>query len=166
MLDKIADWFGQQGERPNKFTRYMGERIRTAREEAGFSQEKLASLIYLRRATLSDIENGKVETDAGTLSLLSYCLRKPLLYFFPKPIYEELVKKDMDALSLEMQMQFEQINGDELKKLAIDIIKAFAKFDPKDMVARLAPDFAAMIVNEIEIDKEMKEHDGKRRKKK
>ena len=155
MLDKIADWFGTKGESPNKFTRYMGERIRTAREEAGFSQEKLASLVYLRRATLSDIENGKVETDSSTLGLLSYCLRKPLVYFFPKPIYEELVKKDMDALSLEMQMQFEQIYDDDLKKIAIDIVKVLGKFDPKDMVARLAPNFAAMVADEIQIDEEM-----------
>jgi len=34
------------------------------------------------------------------------------------------------------------------------------------MVERLAPGFAAMAANEIEIDKEMKEHDEKRRKKK
>ena len=123
-----------------------GNQIKTAREEAGFSQEKMAMLIDLRRATLSDIENGKVEIDASTLSLLSYALRKPLIYFFPKPIYEELVIKDMDALSLEMQMQFEQIYGDDLKKLAIDIVKVMGKFDPKDLVINLAPEIKARLM--------------------
>ena len=167
MLDKIADWFGQTGTRPNKFTRYMGERIRTAREEAGFSQEKLASLVFIRRATLSDIENGKTEVNTSELSLLSYYLRKPHAYFYPKPLYEELVRNDMDELSLEMQMQFEQIDGDELKRLAINIIKAFAKFDPKDMVKRLAPEFAAMVAHEMEIDREVEEelHEKRRKKK-
>jgi len=162
MFDKIADWFGTKGEHPNKFTRYMGNQIKTAREEAGFSQEKMAMLIDLRRATLSDIENGKVEIDASTLSLLSYALRKPLIYFFPKPIYEELVIKDMDALSLEMQMQFEQIYGDDLKKLAIDIVKVMGKFDPKDLVINLAPEIKARLSSE----KELRELGEKRRTKK
>ncbi len=162
MLDKIADWFGSKGERPNKFTRFMGGQIRTAREEAGFSQEKLASLIFVRRATISDIENGKTEVETSELSLLSYYLRKPFTYFYPKPLYEELVKKDMDALSLEMQMQFEQVYGGDLKKLAINIVKVLAKFDPKDMVIDLAPDIMAEIKNEEEIQKFFE----KRRKKK
>lgn len=162
MLDKIMDWFELKGTRPNRFTRFLGEQVRTAREEASFSQDQLAKLIYLRRATLSDIENGKVEPDASTLSLLSYCLKKPLVYFFPKPLYEELVKKDMSALSLEMQMQFEQIYGDELKKVAIDIIKVMGKFDPKNMIINYAPDIMAQIENEEEIQKFFE----KRRKKK
>ncbi|SRR5258706_11596014 len=162
MLDILADWFGPKGEHPNKFTIYMGEQIRTAREEAGLSQEKLASLIYLRRATLSDIENGKVETDASTLSFVSYYLRKPLLYFFPKPIYEELVQKDMDVLSLEMQMQFEQVDTDDLKKLAINIVRELGKFDPENMVIELAP----FVKAKIEMEEETARFFEKRRKKK
>jgi len=62
----------------------------------------------LRRPTLSDIENVKVEVDASTLSFLTYHLKKPLSYFFLPLLYEETVKRDMDELSIEMQTHFEK----------------------------------------------------------
>ena len=68
----------------------------------------------------------------------------------------------MDELSLQMQMQFEQIYGDDLKNLAINIVKVMGKFDPKDMVIDLAPD----ILNEIEGEEELRKAFEKRRKKK
>ena len=142
VLDKLKDY----GTRPNNFTIYMGEQIRKARLESGLSQEELAEKIYMRRPTLSDIENGKSEANASTLGLLSFYLKKPLTYFFLPTLYEETVKKDMDELSLEMQMYFEQIYGDELKKLAIDLIKQFAEFDPTDLVVNSAE----IIANRLE----------------
>ena len=33
--------------RPNKFTLHMGEKIRSAREESGFTQKELALKLYL-----------------------------------------------------------------------------------------------------------------------
>jgi len=65
----------------NRRSNYMGNQIRIARNEVGFIQEELAKKLYLRRPTLSNIENGKVEVDASTLDLLSYYLKKPLTYF-------------------------------------------------------------------------------------
>ena len=147
--------------KPNKFTLYMGNQIREARNEADFSQEELAKKLYLRRPTLSNIENGKVEVDASTLDLLSYYLKKPLTYFFPKPIYEELVQKDMDDLSLEMQMHFEQIHGDELKKLAINNVKSFADFNPTKLVVDLAPEVASKLEHEKEVDEYLKNRSKK-----
>jgi len=130
IAEKIADYFAESAEtRPNKFTIYMGNAIRTAREEAGISQSKLAQLIYKRRATLSAMENGKTEPNASTLSLLSYYLKKPFGYFYERELLEELVKEDMTPLSIEMQMHFEQLLGDELKILALNIVKAMDKVD-------------------------------------
>ncbi len=140
-----------KGARPNRFTNYMGEQIRNARLEAGFSQEELAEKIYMRRPTLSDIENGKSEANASILGLLTYYLKKPLSYFFPPPLYEDTVKKDMSDLSLEMQMHFEQIYGDELKILAIDLIKQFAEFDPTDLVINSAELIAEKFAHEEEL---------------
>ena len=121
-FDKLRSFLpSDKGSRPNKFTLYMGEQIRKARLEAGFSQEELADKIYLRRPTLSDIENGKSEVNASTLGFLTYFLKKSIYYFYPLLLYEETVQKDMDELSLEMQMHFEHIYGDELKKLLISI---------------------------------------------
>ena len=155
VFEKIFELFPEdKTTRPNKFTIYMGEQIRNARLEAGLSQEELAEKIYMRRPTLSDIENGKSEANASTLGLLTFYLKKPLTYFFPPPLYEETVKKDMDELSLEMQMYFEQIYGDELKKLLISITKIFVDFDPEELVLNLAP----LIFSRLDREKELEKH--------
>lgn len=162
VFEKIFELFPEdKTTRPNKFTIYMGDQIRNARLEAGLSQEELAEKIYMRRPTLSDIENGKSEANTSTLGLLTFYLKKPLTYFFPPPLYEETVKKDMDELSLEMQMYFEQIYGNELKRLAIDLIKQFSKFDPTDLVVNSAE----LIANRLEHEEELIEFLKNRSKK-
>ena len=90
-INKILDLFPQgRKTRPNKFTLYIGKQIKEAREEAGLSQEKLAKKLYLRRPTLSDIENGKVEVDASTLGLLYYYLKLKGNQFFRKHCTDKL----------------------------------------------------------------------------
>lgn len=140
MFDKILDWFTEQNApKPNKFTRYMGEQIRKAREEANISQDKLAQTIYKRRATLSDIENGKVEVESGTLALLAYALKKPLTYFYPSYLVIEFSKEKFSPLEQEMLLHFEQIYGDELQKTAIKIIKKLSEIELLDLYNDITP---------------------------
>jgi len=162
MLEKIRDFFAEHEERPNKFTRFMGERVRTAREEANMSQEELARIAYLRRATLSDIENGKSEADTTAFVLIAYYLKKPLAYFLPEFLYDEMKREELKPLEQEVLLHFEQIYGDELKKFAIRIVKAFGDFDPQDLIVELAP----LIAARMEREKEIRDLQEKRRKKK
>ncbi len=90
LLDDFLEIFSVR-DIPNRFTIGMGELIRQAREESGFSQRELASKIYRRQAALSDIENGKMEPNTSTLVFLSYNLNKPILYFFPEPYKPEKI---------------------------------------------------------------------------
>ena len=151
VIDQIVDLFKEYGTRPNKFTLYMGEQIRNARLEAGLSQEDLAEKIYMRRPTLTDIENGKSEPNASSLGLITFYLKKPLSYFYPPQLIEIVGSKSMDDLSIELQMYFEQIYGEELKRLAIDLIKQFAEFDPTELVVNSAE----LIAGRIEHDEEL-----------
>lgn len=57
----------------------------------------------------------------------------------------------MGDLSIEMQMYFEQIDGDELKGLAINLIKQFAEFDITDLVVNSAE----LVAGQIEHDEEL-----------
>ncbi|MCE9644460.1 MAG: helix-turn-helix domain-containing protein [Chloroflexi bacterium] len=133
MFDKLIDLLPQQEEpKPNKFTIYMGNAIKTAREEAGLSQDELAKKIFRRRATLSDIETGKADVDAGTLWLFSAYLKKPLSYFYPPYARENMRPEEMGPLEHELQMHFMQIKEDVLKMLVIQIVKTLSKFDPND----------------------------------
>jgi len=59
----------------------------------------------------------------------------------------------MKVVLIDPPTSFEQIYGDDLKKLAISLVKVFANYDPKDLVVNLAPDIAAL----IEFEKEQQE---------
>lgn len=130
MLDSIRDLFSKSDNRPNKFTNYMGKKIKEAREEAGFSQEKLATMLYLRRATLSDIENGKTEPDASTYVHVAYLCNKPLAYFLPDFLYREIKQEDLSADENELITNYRyHIANKQFRKIIVDIIKVFGKHD-------------------------------------
>lgn len=161
MFDLIRDWFAESETRPNKFTRHMGDMVRQAREEAGFSQEKLAELVYLRRATLSDIENGKSEPDASTYVHIAYVTNKPLAFFLPEFLYREIKQEDLTPGENELITNYRyHIAGKQFSKLVIDIIKAIGQFDIDNFVVEQYP-----ISKEIlEQQEELKKKREKRKK--
>ena len=154
MLDFLRDWFAESEQRPNKFTIFMGEKIRQAREEAGFSQEKLAKMAYLRRATLSDIENGKSEADTSTFVLIAYTLNKPLAYFLPDYLYNEIKKEDLSPEENELITNFRyHIGSDHFGKLVIDFIKLLGEFDVNNFVIEQAPHVSDFLKSQKEFEK-------------
>lgn len=95
VFDKVIDLLAYKEPRPNKFTVYLGNQIKKARMETGLSQVELSNFLRKRRATVSDIENGKDEVDASTLALLACVLGKPLGYFYPPYLYQEIKQEDL-----------------------------------------------------------------------
>jgi transcriptional regulator with XRE-family HTH domain len=134
VLDKIVRLISDKEPNPNKFTIAMGELIRKAREDANLSQDELARLIYRRRASISDMETGKVEISAGTILLLAAALDKPVAYFFPKIVMHELPKKGDSPLEQELLILFRNIWSEQLQELTIDLVKVMANFDPKEFI--------------------------------
>jgi len=119
------------GKPPNKYTMAMGELIRKAREDSGLTQEQLAEKIYRKKLAVSEMENGKVEINAWVLLYLSNTLEKPISYFFPKRLLA--FDPDLDKLS-EMEKDllnnFRFIEYEELKRVAIEQIKALSTYSP------------------------------------
>ena len=138
-FEKIIDLLAYREPRPNKFTIYLGDQIKKARLEAGLSQEELSNYIYKRRATVSDIENGKGEVDASTLALLAHILQKPLGYFYPRFLYREIKQEDLSPLENELIIQFRQVVDDTLREVVIKQVKAMGEFDPKNLIINLGP---------------------------
>lgn len=162
-LDKFFEWFGDdRDERPNKFTIFIGEAIKKARDEAGISQAELAERIYKRRATLSDMENGKTEPDASTLALLAHILNKPLGYFYPWYLYKEIRQEDLSPLENELLIHFRNIWDDTLRKLAIDQTKIIGEFNPKELVANSVDEIAALVQEEKALLEIMQQHRTKK----
>lgn len=137
MLDRIRDYFAEHEERPNQFTLFMGDRIRAAREQAGIGPEELARRVYLRRAELEDIEDGKSEADTSTFVLLAYHLKKPLAFFLPDFLYDEIKREELDPLEQELLLQFLPIHGEALQRLAISLVRSIAEADPRPIVLEL-----------------------------
>lgn len=121
MLEKLT-----AGDMPNHFTRAMGELIRQAREEAGLSQRELAEKIYRRQAALSDIENGKMEPNASTITLLSFHLNKPISYFFPEKYKYENVLEELSDLELEILLYTKKLDSSDQVRILAQI-KALSK---------------------------------------
>ena len=99
---------------PDALTRDMGKRIRRARDDSGITQAQLAEKIDRRQASVSHMENGKMEISAGTLAKMALALRKPISYFFPiwltnmlQP--EELAPDEQELLSLAQKLSTEDL---------------------------------------------------------
>lgn len=119
VLEDFARLISDKEHKPNKFTLAMGQLIQAAREEAGLSQSDLAERVYRRRATISDIENGKADVDTILLALLAFTLDKPIIYFFPEFAIKRLNQEKLSALETELLLQFNIIDEKNLKKAAI-----------------------------------------------
>jgi len=150
-FEKFLDFLDYREPRPNKFTIYLGNQIQKARLEAGLSQEELSNYIYKRRATVSDIENGKGEVDASTLALLAHILNKPLGYFYPPYLYQELKQEDLSPLENELLIYFRQIVDNSLQEAVIKQVKVIGDLDLKELVLNLTSEIAARIENDEEI---------------
>ncbi|MFH1150025.1 MAG: helix-turn-helix transcriptional regulator [Actinomycetota bacterium] len=61
--------------------REIGKRIQKAREEAGLSQEELASALGITQSALSNYELGKRRLYLANLEQLAGVLERPLSYF-------------------------------------------------------------------------------------
>jgi len=61
--------------------RDIGKRIQKAREEAGLSQEELASRLGITQSALSNYELGKRRLYLANMEQISMALKRPLSYF-------------------------------------------------------------------------------------
>jgi len=68
-------------------------------------------------------------------------------------VYRQLKPEKFTPLEEELLTLFRQIYGDQLQKLAIDLIRVMANFDPKGLVIELAPQVKA----ELDLEKEQRE---------
>ena len=117
VLDFLANLIEQRDLMPNKFTIGIGKLIRKAREESDFSHSGIAQRTYRTQASLSDIENGKMQPDAETLLLLALNLSKPISYFFPRPYGDRVRLEFINPLEQELLMQSQRLNNDDLRRL-------------------------------------------------
>lgn len=130
VLDFLSKLTEPMGNMPNRFTLGMGELIRQARKDSGYSQAELARKINRRQASLSDMENGKMQPDAETLMMLSLVLRKSLLFFYPGHYGQELRQDELDTLEQELLFVAQALPEEDLGRLVVQA-KALADLAAK-----------------------------------
>jgi transcriptional regulator with XRE-family HTH domain len=119
-------FFGPQLE--NKYTRFMRERIKQAREERGYTQEFLGKLISRSRVAISDVERGRTEITAFDLLNFAYALRKPIAYFYSDTeAWAGPKADDLEADEKELVLLYREISGNAMRKLAIKQVRQFAE---------------------------------------
>lgn len=108
------------------FVLQIGARIRQARNERGWSQQKLAEEAGLRRATVNDIENGKANPTLDTLLSIAIALDKPLVSLIPLPPEERAKQGELPDWIREALKHMIQISNETTQRQIIAMVKAAA----------------------------------------
>lgn len=72
----------------------IGKKLQMAREEAGLSQEQLASMLGCAQSTLSNYEKGKRRIYLAQLEQIAEVLGKPIEYFLESSTAAENSRKE------------------------------------------------------------------------
>jgi transcriptional regulator with XRE-family HTH domain len=129
MFDHLLEFLNKDS-LPNRFTITMGKLIREAREGRGLSQTQLAEIIGKRRASISEIENGKMMVDVISLTMMANHLQKPITYFFPIHYIKAIHPTDeLTIEEAEILVQFRKIKSDQQRKFALQQVRSIADFE-------------------------------------
>lgn len=121
-----------KGDTPNKFTLAMGELIKQAREEMGWTQEQLAQVVYRRRPSISEMESGKMIPDSITLFLMAVNLHKPFAYFIPEFYRRQLPQEKLSLEEQELIAQFRRLGDNKQQRAVINQVRAMAETFSED----------------------------------
>ena len=101
-------------------------KVKQAREEIGMSQAELASKMYTRQATISDIERGKKWARSVDLVYFSNLLNKPILFFIPEKYRQRLKEEELDPAIQELVYVAKGLQPQDLNRIVIQA-KALVK---------------------------------------
>ncbi len=96
--------------------KWLGLRIRQARERRGMSQDDLAAALARDQRAISEYENGKRKLATTDLPAFATVLEVPVLYFFEPDVGVD----DSEAALLNY---FHQLPSPEAKQAAVDILR-------------------------------------------
>ena len=88
--------------RDDKLNKYIRERIKEARLEAGDTQEDLGKKMERTRVAISDLERGRVSVNSSDLGFIAAYYDKPISYFYPPRL--KIEKDDLSSLDQELLM--------------------------------------------------------------
>ena len=127
-----------QSKNDNAANRYLREKIKHARVEAGESQEDLAKALQKSRVSISDIERGRVEISAADLGWIAAQYDKPISYFFPPRVAVD--KSELSSLDEELLFLFFQLPETQ-KHIAIEYLRQQVDITNRAIEKQILNDF-------------------------
>lgn len=100
----------------------LGQRIRTAREARGLSQEEFAARISRDQGAVSEYENGRRRLWATELPVIAQALDMPVSYFFADMITPE-------GLESMLLREFERLPTEKAKQTAIQFVRLLSDLE-------------------------------------
>ena len=107
------------------FDSLLSKRIRSIREQLGYSQERLAELLGIPRVTVSQMEAGKRKLSASDLKRLSDILETPADYLLnpdkePEVVIQEVRENEEPVQSMRVSVPQEKV--DKFKEVLLYIL--------------------------------------------
>ncbi len=107
----------------SKWDAWIGEKIRQARKEKGWTQSQLAEAVDKSQNNISDYERGRLEISVVDLMLIALALEKPITYFVPPRVRganpDDLTDKEKELIHYASEIP------DELFELLLDQAKKY-----------------------------------------
>uniref|UniRef100_UPI00405770C6 helix-turn-helix domain-containing protein n=1 Tax=Acetatifactor sp. TaxID=1872090 RepID=UPI00405770C6 len=100
----------------------IGQRIRTARKNTGYSQADLSELLQISPSYMSDIENGKTNIGLDIFMRLT-----EVLHVSADWLLQTNTPSVNNMISAELEYTFSNCSADELK-MYLSVIKEFKKY--------------------------------------
>lgn len=112
-----------------KWDAWIGERIRKAREDKGWTQFQLAKEVYKSQTNISDYERGRLEISVVDLMYIALALEKPLTFFTP-PKFNGATPKDLTPTQKEI-IHYINHATEEMELALLEQAKTYAKISEK-----------------------------------
>ena len=109
----------------NNLDNLLSKRIRSIREQLGYSQERLAELLGISRVTVSQMEAGRRKLSASDLKKLSDILEMPADYLLnpekePEVVIQEVRENEEPVQSMRVSVPQEKV--DKFKEVLLYIL--------------------------------------------
>lgn len=98
----------------------IGMRIKECRVKIGMTQEELAEELLTKKSTVSAYENDKIDIKISILKQIAKVLNTSVFYLVGEQ------DEDISIEVMQMAMVLQQIQNEELRKVAIEQVKVLA----------------------------------------
>ena len=98
----------------------IGMRIKECRVKIGMTQEELAEELLTKKSTISAYENDKIDIKISILKQIAKVLNTSVFYLVGEQ------DEDISIEVMQMAMVLQQIQNEELRKVAIEQVKVLA----------------------------------------